>query len=421
MEKRNLEDSQRIFQRALQEFGFDEHASTDPAIVAKMLKELKLDDFVTNNHVMRDFFVDLKTKPIKLGHLISNIEKALVEKHPAIIDFLEIALEKKYFKNTKTATRSLYLTFILERLTSAMSNNHEFFLEAYSHYRSKAVVRGMDSKHVISTFFNLLGITRSFFETIKALSVDPIMCYFRLQKGLGDRRATKKELKDLLKNREINFVEFHLMSPIHNGGVSHIGRLVELNIYEAGITDYKNDLRSNSIAAFALCEEIRKLKFNDEFVKKAVLPESDDEKFYSSICDKENCVPITEYSQSWVSLYISWNAAFVVGNMDNIDLLIPKLLIPTLIDSDPEDFMVSRAISLWLSINHYLFRIKDKNVIHGPDNRKEIAQVWGEINKKYALELSKKEIHEDSKILNKHFNRFFSHPVVNWLKLVLKF
>ena len=67
-------------------------------------------------------------------------------------------------------------------------------------------------------------------------------------------------------------------------------------------------------------------------------------------------VKSSKTSQKWASDYLTWNLAFITGNQGDFDLLLPKLLIPSVISADPEQFMFRRVYSLWLSINFCLFR-----------------------------------------------------------------
>jgi len=112
--------------------------------------------------------------------------------------------------------------------------------------------------------------------------------------------------------------------------------------------------------------------------------------------------------------------AFVINNVDNWDIVLPKLLIPSIIGSEPENFLGARIISLWLTLNHAFYRTYDKKSVSAPKNKNEMAKAWGKINKKYAFDLAKKETHEDSRMLTKTYNKFFSHPFFNWLKLAIK-
>ena len=113
--------------------------------------------------------------------------------------------------------------------------------------------------------------------------------------------------------------------------------------------------------------------------------------------------------------------AFVLGNLKNVDIIFPKLLIPSIINAEGDNFIGARIISLWMTINHDIFRHYEKTEFLGPTNKTEMAIAWSKINKKYAFDLAKRETQEDSKTLMKNYNRFFLHPICNLLKLVKRF
>ena len=83
-----------------------------------------------------------------------------------------------------------------------------------------------------------------------------------------------------------------------------------------------------------------------------------------------------------------------------------------------ENFLGVRFISLWLTINHAIFRKVESDEILGPENKTEMAKAWAKINKKYALKLAKQEIHENSRRLLKNYKSFFTHPFFNLFKMV---
>ena len=64
----------------------------------------------------------------------------------------------------------------------------------------------------------------------------------------------------------------------------------------------------------------------------------------------------------------------------------PKLFIPQVLNAQSNEYLFNRALSLWVSINFYLFR----KALNKPDldlpGRPQIATRWGEINYKYAKE-----------------------------------
>jgi len=315
--------------------------------------------------------------------------------------------------------KAIHVTYILEALTNIMCNDHEFFIEVQNHYKQKEDELGLNTQHPIKTFVNALKISPHFFDIVKPFSLEPFLVYFKLQQGLSKSQIKKEELKNLYKEKKINYIEYRLLSPIKKNHIQHINELVRINIYEAGITEYKNGFKSNALCAHTLCEDLKINHPNTTFKRKIVTPENKTAfyKFYS----KSSLFPTIEMSQEWTSLYTTWNMAFVLGNLNDLDIILPKLFIPSIIDAKSENFLGARFISLWLTINYAIFRKSDKIEVCGPKNKTEMANAWANINKKYSLGISQKEMHEDSKILNKYYKRFFSHPFLNLFKLVRNF
>jgi len=416
----SLNKKEVIIDEVMSQLGISIGIKTNPQLIKEILQEFKLDDFQTNNNVMREFFDNSSTKPQDLKPMLDCIKKSIIIKHPAIIEFLELALEKKWLLPSEQIIKSIHVTYVLEALTAAMCNNHDFFIEVQDHYKIKEKQRGINPLHTISTFMHAFGITHKLFGTIKSLSVDPAMIYFRTQRGFTKSHLKENESKKLLKDKKINYIEYKLLSPIQKNGLEHINELIRINIYEAGITEYKNGLKSNAICAHELNENIKNNPPKTLFKNKSAIPENINTSFYKAIATKKNRFPAIEFSQDWVSLYITWNLAFVLNDVDDWDIVLPKLLIPSIIDSKAENFLGARIISLWLTVNHVFYRMYDKKSVPAPKNKSELAKAWGEINKKYAFDLAKRETHEDSKELMETYKRFFSHPFYNWLKLASK-
>jgi hypothetical protein len=98
----------------------------------------------------------------------------------------------------------------------------------------------------------------------------------------------------------------------------------------------------------------------------------------------------------WSELYEAWNLPFILGNLPNMDALLPKLVIPLVIDADELTYIWHRGLTLWVAINFDLIRYaKNANVTgHGEVKipaviAKNIATVWGKINKDLAAEIVK--------------------------------
>ncbi len=401
---RSKKQAEIIIKRSMNELGIKSNLKTDPKIVKNILNEMKLDDLKTTSLPMKRFFSEILIKPKTLKPMLNSIKQGIVNKHPAVVEFLELALKKKWLKKSKNVQRSLHVAYILDELTVNMSNNHNFFIEVQNHYKEKERKLGLDTLHTFKTFLHALKISPDLFKIAKAFSLDPLMIYFRIQKGLPNSKINKKELKKLYNNKEINYIEYKLLSPIHKNEHEHITELVRINIYEAGITEFHNGFEKNALCAYELSENLKKNTPKVRFKKK-----------------KSNLYPIIDVSQDWVSLYLTWNMAFILGNLNDLDMIFSKLMIPSIINSKKEEFLGARITSLWLSINHSIFRAKERKEIIGPENKIEMAKAWSKINERYAFNLSKREIHENSEILRRNFDKFFYHPYSNLSKLVKAF
>jgi len=417
---KEIVDGEAILEQALKAFGIEHGMQTNPEIIQGVLKEMKLNDLHTSFLPMKEFLVKATSKPQDFEPLIENIKQAIIHKHPAIIEFLELALLKDWLEKSEHIYRAAHSIYLLEHVTAAMCNNYEFFCEVHDHLKGKERLYGIDSRYLVRSFFRALRISHNLFETIKAFSVDPGMTYIRL--GRGSKAITKFTIQDLYVQNKLNYIEFKLLSSLTKKGPMRLFELIKLNIYEAGISEFEHGRKINSISAFELNENISVNPPRVVFVKKEVIPEHAQDDFYDLIVRSENLFPSLTLSQRWASLYTSWNMAFVLGELDNLDIVFPKLLIPSLIDVKSENFFGVRCISLWLTINTFFFRqYSGTQHVPGPSNKNEMAQAWARINKRYAVGLAKREVNESSQTLMRHYRQFFSRPIRNFLRLLKHF
>lgn len=230
-------------------------------------------------------------------------------------------------------------------------------------------------------------------------------------------KLSEEELKTCYKNHRLNYFEYKLLK--RKNKIKSFLELGKLNIYEAGITDYNKGFKANALCAEALSEELNNLNINIRYRKMLIIPANSKNCFYKQLT--ENYSIDFPVSQRWQSLYVSWNLAFVLGHLDNLDILFSKLLIPSVLSVKSNQFIEARVVSLWLSINFFIFRLEENNTLPGHHNRFEIAQEFGKINKKYAIELVNRDLHESEKDFRQRYNRFFSHRYLNFLKIVKNF
>lgn len=401
MKAAELGQKNNIIDQAMEALGIDLGMHTDPHIIREILVEMHLDSFHTNFAPMRHFLHVAKTEPQSLRPLFHDIKTALVHKHPAVIEFVELALAKEWFKPSPHIIYSAHVTYILEALTKYMCESHDFFVELHDYLRIKEHEAGLDKQHLVAGFVKIYRLFHKLFFSFKAASLDPSMVFFRMRRGLPGNSIGKNKLHELYERNKINIIEYRAMRHVPKERLLPVLNLFEINIYEAGIAEYEAGFKSNSICAYELSDYIARMKPEAKFI---------------------DGFPTINFSQGWDSLYTCWNMAFTLGYVDDLDLVFPKLILPSLLNAENHIFISVRCISLWFIMNFEYFRKVDgKKSISGPRNKKIMAQAWGKINKKYAIELARRETHENSKELMRHYRRTFAHPFLKFLKLLSNF
>ena len=407
-----------IFDEAMTALGLRIDMETEPEMIREILEEMKLDDFETTFLPMKIFLKEIVSTPQSLQPMFEDIKEGIVTKHPALVEFAELALEKNWLKKSKYIHRAVHVTFILEAMTSAMCNSSLFCAEAHSHIRQKERPLGFDSRYIISSLFRCFPLADNFFEIAKTISLDTLMTCFKYE--YKDIWNGKELAKKLYKDKEINFLEYKILS--QSQGLLGLIEAVRINIYEAGVAEYNKGFRANAISAHELAEDLRINLPQPEIKSGNIFPENSKNVFYDRLINESNKITSFPLSAQWTSLYETWNAAFILGELNNLDLIFPKLFIPSVINAKSENYLQARIFSLWLSIGNVFFRkcINSSSVL-GPENKKEMAQAWGKINMKYAFALAKRETHEDSKTLRDSFGRMFYSPIYHLLKLIKNF
>lgn len=408
--------------KSMKALGLHMDMKTNIKLMKDVLEEMRLHDLKTSYEPMKRFFERAVSLPQSFRPLFQNIKQALIKKHPAILEFAEKALEEKWFSQSEDIIKSAHVAFVLEAMTAAMANSNTFSVEVMDHLREKEREIGIDVKHLLKSIWRNWPMSGNFFATAKAVSLDPAMSYFGLRRDLDGAPVSKKNVKKLYKDGKISYLEYKFLLPVCKKGACHCSDWLRMNIYEAGVTEYNNGFKSNAVSAHALSEDIKKNCHREVFKSVSVMPESSHNSFYTSLVQGKNSFPTIALGDDWVALYETWNMAFILGELDNLHYLFPKLLIPSVLDAKSENFLGVRIISLWLSINNTLFiRLDGKEKVKGPRKRRSMAQAWGEINKKYAFQLAEKHLQEDSSVLKESFRKRFAWPFYNLIKLILRF
>ncbi len=137
-------------------------------------------------------------------------------------------------------------------------------------------------------------------------------------------------------------------------------------------------------------------------------PKTIESDLYRSLISEENYYLKDDLTQEWINLYESWNMSFILSELNNLHILFPKPLMPSVLSAKQGDYMYTRVIALWLASNHYTMRGLDKVPdVTGPDNREEMVRACGAINKRYAERLVAHTDSLDTKAVNGSYKSFF--------------
>ncbi len=413
----------QLIEDAMKALGISIDMNTEISIIKEIFIEMKIDDFETSDMPMSSFLNNALSKPQALAPLLSQIRWGLENKNPAVVDFIEVALARRWLHPSPYIIKTVHVIYILEAITLAMCNNNDFFVEYVEHIRLKEKEFGIDSNHIFKSFINTFPASLNFFGTAKAVSLDMAMVYFRVKRELGELPVNNENVDQLYRMKKISFLEHKLLLPICN----KINQCVcndwlRINIYEAGITEFNNGFSDNAMAAHVLSEDILKHCHRETFELTSVSPLGGSNESYTSLNGEGAYFPVVALDEQWVSLYRTWNMAFILGELNNLHYLFPKLLIPSVLCCKDENFLGVRIVSLWLSINSALMlNFNQSEKVMGPKNRKEMVLVWGEINKKYAEGLYSLNVNADSRVLTSGFENRFSHPYRNLFSQIFSF
>lgn len=412
-------ESSTIIDRAMASLGLSDRLETDPVVIREVVSELRLNDLHSHYAPIAELIRRASSRPQSLVALVSEARRAILNKHPAIIEFLHLCLERNWLAPSPQFIRGLHVAYVLEAVTAAMCNSHSFFLELEQHHRLHKEKLGISSQHLLSSFWHILLLSHDVFGSTKAVSIDPTMVILHTQR----KELERSRLDALKRSHGLNFLEYTLLSPQEKDSrITHIHELLRLNIYEAGITEFEKGLVANAACAFELAQNVGDHPASTKFVRTPVRPERARSVYYDSIAEEDNVFPVMELEQPWTSLYTTWNMAFVLFNYDDLETIMPKLCIPSVIGARSENFVGARAISLWLTVNHFLFRRADgRKKTEGPANNVEMSKAWAAINKRYALRLAKREDHQNPREFSARYRQWFHRPFFHFFQEVREF
>jgi hypothetical protein len=369
-----------IVARAVRALGLDPAPATNPETMARHLTDLQLLDLETGHQPAQQFLREATTRPLSTEAHITRAQEALCARHPTIVAFLEIALERGWLQPSPHVQQALHLGVALEHLTAAMKQSVGFLEDLRGHVSAKRAAYGVPPKKVFRTFWRAWRAS-SFFLASKIITIDPALSYFHGVRRNGE--VSRSSLRRRLGAREISFLEFESRLPTR--GLEHAHDGLRLNILEAAVAEYLGGFTDNALCAHILTKALESQPWRR---------------------DAPGSVP----GQDWVSLYESWNAAFMLGTLADWPLVLPKLFLPTVLGADPGDYLEVRVYSLWLTLNLLLFRmLAGHSTVPRPPTSREQAAVWGKLNAECALSLISDMSEADVRV---EFARQFRWPLL---------
>ncbi|MBF0312958.1 MAG: hypothetical protein HQK52_06055 [Oligoflexia bacterium] len=318
----------------------------------EMQSDLNLiDDLMKNEMYLSDFprskeiFGSKITTSMPLQPMLEAIIESIDKKHPAISEFFCAVVENKLLpemdENAQLMVkRVIHHTFLLDAITKAAGDNIQIMEELQTHFYKKRQAFG-----IRSDFFNsaidMYRVTGTWFAPAKTLTMDWVY---------NNTLATRK----LGQLTSANFKKMQVQ--------------LALNIVEAILKDYTTGYYSNALTGVAPAITIAdagRLVGQEYFLE-------------------------TSTHQDWISLYATWNLAFMTGYSPTMNLFYSKWLIPIVLDVAPNKFLQYRMVSLWLAENFRLFSMITNPKGHPIPRNREISTLWGEVNLKYAKEYTLK-------------------------------
>jgi hypothetical protein len=318
---------------------------TDPELLAEVLQhDLCLHDLSA--------FVELLggrlTEPQPLRPLLESIGAGLRERHPVVVDFVRTALAAEQLpaldpNGEAVLRRVLHHTYLLEILTCAMLADADFLGQVGRHYLSRRRAIGVRAGFWRG-FADIYRITGTLFGPAKAKTMDYVFFSlqprtYRLPRGTVVRGWLCAERKMAL----------------------------ILNISEAVLTDLCGGRTANAWAGLMLILHPAQ--------RTRVSP-------YDGLIE-------SHYLAGWETLYQSWNLAFMLGNLKNFPLLVPKLLMPCVMNTPPTRYLYARSTSLWVTVNLQLFA-RQAGISKELSGAAQLASCWGAVNARFARQFSER-------------------------------
>ncbi|WP_454782852.1 symporter [Legionella sp. WA2022007384] len=420
---------------------------TSPILMRHLLGLLKLNDLKTQDKEFADFIETLSTTRLDLTQLINAFQEFILNNDEicsllAYIEDNQLISQEEIEHSAGTIELQLHLLCILEAFVVTLTNSSQFAEDALKHilsHRNNPFNKG-------NTWTNFLfgaPWDASLFERLKLISIEPGFLQILFQRELsGKDEITQDDVKKFIEKYNLSsWNASSIIVPNVDEQPLSIAPMA-INIIEACRTDVVSPRheerggKENSKSGLGLIGLMEQLNYPTAAKhKECILPEHvkaqmGDAKAYPLIPGlKINGAPkiVSQFKvdKFWQDLYISWNARFVISNIDNI-FLIFKLMIPSVLGAKAHNFKETRLLALFFIGNLYLSAAPQNNPLFEPgyqfENADEILRQWGIINQEKALSLLQKFTKDSEVMPDKAYEKIIgAYPTLNMVRQLVFF
>lgn len=364
-----------------------------------------------------------------LKPMLDLMKHGIIKRHPAIVEFLHAVVQTvqslsgysrfaylQYVRDSLPLKKMVYLTYILDLLIVSMTNSKEFAFEVQSHFYKELQRKGIDPFDTFATFRGIMALPNStLFKGAKTISVFPAMTMYiarRFNNGIPPSNQQIAALSGFLSWADRKALQ--ICQEVRQGG-EDTGLLI--NMEEAVIADFSAGRKDNAAVGAIYCSRLYGVpagvgaagadgvvsSFPTGWVFPIGLQSTDGtgvthpfyEALKADIRKKEririNGQPMlknyhaSSYDDDWASLYHTWNMAFILGEIPDLDIIAPKLLAPSVMCAKGEQYLFCRLHGLFTAICFMILKCSDgvQTDIH-PPNHQALARLYGAINLEQA-------------------------------------
>ncbi|CAM3563387.1 hypothetical protein [Legionella longbeachae] len=409
--------------------------TSEPALVRRILSELHLNELETTNKEYTDFIGKISTVPMQLTPLINYLNEKLIDNTPicqlfAFIEKNELISNEELEQAAKTIQLQITLLSILEAIIVTMTNGEQFAQDVYQHL-SKRSGSPYPGNPVVDFFW--APSNASLFERIKLSSIKPGMLNILFHRAMKDKLESQSDIEQFISKMGLWWWYADIRAAADNE-LTGTTPAMALNIMEAAWEESTGDVKhicgkDNAEAGALLIKLMEEHKYStSNTLKRSILPENtvlmDDSKSYSilpglTVSNTPKKVMEFNIDGHWRDLYNSWNLLFVITNIDKIFMPI-KLILPTVLAAEPQNYKEVRVISLFTIGSIFLQENTKMNPFFSDNyhfkNAEIILKKWGEINKDYGMKLLKHQSNlQVDKSETSYHEVFGNNPHLNFL------